>query len=210
MKLLLENWRNFLNEKKWSDYDAPKGQWVEVPAEDIRQAAMDRGGEINIADEIQQLVDIAYKSIGGHLKLKSASDLPGKYTDWLVIDIDDDPEPDATKFSKGNKMSGGGHDGTRAAIDAYLAKTAELLNKSGFYGELSKGAAHIMIKYHNVPFVPTQEGVEIILGGPVNWLGEHPQGKYPGYDGWYTREIGGSDQLKIMLGRPAGVEVVKP
>ena len=210
MKLLLENWRNFLNEKKWSDYDAPKGQWFEVPVEDIRQAAMDRGGEINIADEIHQLVDTAYKNIGGHLKLKSVGDLPGKYTDWLVIDIDNDPEPDATKFSKGKKMSGAGHDGTRAAINAYLRKTAEMLYETGFYGELSKGIAHIMIKYHNVPFVTNQADVEKVLGSPVQWLGPHPEGKYPGYDGWYTRDIGGSDQMKIMLGRPAGVEVDKP
>ena len=210
MKLLLESWRKFLNEKKWEDYDVPKDEWFNVPHEDIRQAAMDRGGEVNIADELHDLIDTAYKNIGGHLKLQSVEEMPADYTDWLAVDLDDDPEPDATRFSKGPKMSGSGHDGTRAAIDAYLAKTAELLKEEGFYGEMSKAIAHIMIKYHNVPFVPAQEDVEKVLGKPVEWLGPHPEGKYPGYDGWYIRDIAGSNQMKIMVGNPIGIETVQP
>ena len=210
MKLLFESWRKFLKEKKWEDYEAPKGEWIDVPLEDIKQGAIERGGEVNIADELHDLIDTAYKNIGGHLKLQSVEEMPADYTDWLAVDLDDDPEPDATRFSKGPKMSGSGHDGTRAAIDAYLAKTAELLKEEGFYGEMSKAIAHIMIKYHNVPFVPAQEDVEKVLGKPVEWLGPHPEGKYPGYDGWYIRDIAGSRQMKIMVGNPIGIETVQP
>ena len=210
MKLLLENWRKFLNEKKWEDYEVPKDEWFDIPLEDIKQGAIERGGEINIADELYSLIDTAYSKIGGHLKLPNVEALPGKYTDWIAVDLDDDPEPDATRFSKGPKMSGSGHDGTRKGIDAYLAKTAQLLKTQGFYGEMSKGIAHIMIKYHNVPFVPSQEDVEKVLGEPVEWLGPHPDGKYVGYDGWYIREIGGHDEMKIMVGRPIGIEVLQP
>ena len=160
MKLLLENWRKFLNEKKWEDYEVPKDEWFDIPLEDIKQGAIERGGEINIADELYSLIDTAYSKIGGHLKLPNVETLPGKYTDWIAVDLDDDPEPDATRFSKGPKMSGSGHDGTRKGIDAYLAKTAQLLKTQGCYGEMSKGIAHIRIKYHNVPFVPSQEDVE--------------------------------------------------
>jgi len=210
MKLLIENWRKFLSEKKWEDYDVPKDEWFKVPLEDIRQAAMERGGQVNIADELHHLIDNAYKKIGGHLKLQNVEDMPEDYTDWLAVDLDDDPEPDALRFSSGQKMSGSGHDGTRKAIDAYLAKTAALLKEEGFYGEMSKAIAHIMIKYHNVPFVPSHEDVEKVLGKSVEWLGQHPEGKYPGYDGWYERDIGGSQQMKIMVGNPIGIETVQP
>jgi hypothetical protein len=208
VKLLFENWRHYLNEKRWADYDLDKGQWHEVPLEDIKTAADERGGEINLADELYQLIDTAYKSIGGHFKFKSASDLPSNYPEWLAVDIDDDPGPDALRTSRdtpgGKKIAASGHDGTRPAIDAYLAKTAELLNQTGYFGEMSKAIAHIMITRYKVPFVDNKETVEKALDKPVEWVGEHPEGKYPGYDGWYTREFTGAEaaEKKIMLGRP--------
>jgi len=207
MKCLFENWRKYLNEMKWEDYDVPKDKWFDVPLGDIKQAAMERGGEINIADELHRLIDTAYKNIGGHINLQSVEDMPEDYTDWLAIDVDDDPDPDALRFSKGKKMAGSGHDGTQKAIDAYLAKTSELLKTEGYYGEMSKAIAHIMITRHNVPFVPSHEDVEKALGKKVEWIGPHPEGKYPGYDGWYTRGIGGGNQqMKILLGNPIGIQ----
>jgi len=210
MKKLLTEWRKYINEKKWSDYDAPKGQWLDVPIEDIASAARDRGGEINLADELYTLINTAYKKIGGHLNIRSASDLPGKYDDYIAVDIDSDPEPDALRVSSnkatGKKMTVSGHDGSRAAINAYLNKSAELLNVSGYYAEMSKGIAHIMIMRHGVPFVNNKEDVQKVLGKEIAWLGGHPEGKYPGYDGWYSRAIGDSREIKILLGRPSGIK----
>ena len=71
MKLLFENWRKYVNEAKWEDYDIPKGRWEDIPLEDIKQAAIERGGEINIADELFSLIDTAYDYIGGHINLQS-------------------------------------------------------------------------------------------------------------------------------------------
>ena len=66
-----------------------------------------------------------------------------------------------------------------------------------------------MIKYHNVPFVNNQEDVEKVLGKTVEWTGPHPEGKYPGYDGWYIRKIGGEHaDMKILVGRPIGIQGV--
>jgi hypothetical protein len=198
------------NEGKWSDYDASKGQWLDVPIEDIAAAARDRGGEINLADELYALIDTAYKKIGGHLRFKSASDLPHSYDDWVAVDFDNDPEPDALRVSTtkgpGKKMTAAGHDGSRQAINAYLTKTAELLAQGGYYSEMSKGIAHIMITRHGVPFVNNKEDVQKVLGKEISWLGEHPEGKYPGYDGWYSRGIGGGQETKILLGRPSGIK----
>ena len=208
MKLLFENWRKYLNEKRWADYGLDKGQWHEIPLEDIKAAADERGGELNLADELYQLIDTAYKSIGGHFKFKSPSDLPSNYPEWLAVDIDADPQPDALRINKdspgGTKLAASGHDGTRPAIDAYLTKTAELLNQPGYYSEMSKAIAHIMITRYKVPFVGDKESVEKALGKPVQWIGSHPDGKYAGYDGWYTREFTGAEdsEKKIMLGRP--------
>ena len=60
MKLILENWRQFLNEKKWEDYEVPKNQWFNVPLEDIKQSAAELGGEITIADELHHLIDLKF------------------------------------------------------------------------------------------------------------------------------------------------------
>ena len=70
---------------------------------------------------------------------------------------------------------------------------------------MSKGLAHVMLKYFNAPYVDDPEVVQRVLGPekPIQWLGEHPEGKYPGINGWYTRTISGHEnELKIMLGNP--------
>jgi len=204
---LFENWRSFLSEKKWEDYGAPKNSWKKIPTEDIK---VSESGEVTIADELYKLIDTAYAGIGGHFDFQTPGDLPADYTDWIASDIDADPGPDVLRVSKkkgsGYKMSAAGHDGTRKAIDAYVAKTAELLKSKGYFGEMSKGIAHVMITRHQVPFVGNKEDVEQVLGKEIRWIGEHPKGKYPGYDGWYERAIGGEHvDMKIMLGQPEGL-----
>ena len=180
MKLILENWRRYLNEKRWQHYAVAKGVWGNVPLEDIQ---ISETGEITVADELYRLIDNAYAKIGGHFDFQSASDLPADYTDWLAADLDGDPEPDVLRVSKdgthGQKMAAAGHDGSRHAVDTYLAKTADLLHARGHYGEMSKGIAHIMITRHGVPFVSNKEDVQKVLGKEITWLGKHPEGKYP-------------------------------
>ena len=220
MQNLFDNWRKFISEDRgpeeaseltrWEDYDAPKNKWYDVPVEDIELAAQAKGGEVTIASELYDLIDAAYAKIGGHFDFQKPSDLPDDYTDWSAIELDGDPQPDALRVAKkkghGLKMAAAGHDGSKEAIDAYLLKTAQLLNGTGYYGEMSKGIAHIMIKYHDVPFVNNKEDVEKVLGKSVEWVGEHPSGRYPNHPGWYVRNIGGKHRdMKILLGRPSGV-----
>ena len=49
------------------------------------------------ADDIFNLIDTAYKPIGGNPNYKSSSDVVGSERDanYMVIDLDDDPEFDA-------------------------------------------------------------------------------------------------------------------
>jgi len=158
MKPLFENWRKFvkeekddprmkkylkdhpymepdgLQEKKWEDYEVAREEWFSVPVEDIRQAASEQGGDVNIAGELFDLINTAYKSIGGHLKIQSPQDLPGKYDNYLAADIDGDLDPDVLRITKGKKLAAGGHDGSKKAIKKYLDKTAEMFFENGFYG----------------------------------------------------------------------------
>lgn len=202
-----KNWLNFLSEKKWADYEFEKDSWEELSPAEI-EAARDPV-EVDIPEEFIDLINKAYEKIGGNFDYKTPEDIPGDADIWIGTDIDDDPEPDALRIAKtkpaGVKLSASGHDGTRAGIDAYKAKTAEMLKKPGHYAEMSKGIAHVMLKYHGIRHVDDPEVVQATLGPskPIKWLGAHPEGKYPGIEGWYTRTISGNeDELKIMLGDP--------
>ena len=97
-----------------------------------------------------------------------------------------------------------GHDGSEAAIQTYLENTAEELLNGGI-AEMSGKIAHIMITRHGVPAVTSKEDVESMLGKSVDWIGRHPEEKYANrygedYEGWYSRNIGGSGHMKILLG----------
>ena len=207
MKLILENWRKYINEKKWEDFDKPKGEWSELSSDEIESAKDPTN--VDVSEELFHLISTAYAGIGGNYDYRNPGDVPGDADYWAAIDIDDDPEPDALKVGKtkefGLKSTAGGHDGTPEGKSAYTQKMGDLLNTSGNYGEFSKGLAHIMLKYFNTPHIDDPETVQKVLGPskPIEWFGAHPKGKYPGVDGWYTRTIKGNPgELKIMLGKP--------
>ena len=205
MKLLFENWRQFLTEKKWEDFDHPKGQWADVSPDDIKSSQDPIN--VDLSDELFDLIDNAYEEIGGHFDFQNSGDLPADHDDWLALDWDEDPEPDALRIGRhkpaGIKMTGAGHDGKSQSKRAYIEKTLELLKSPGYYAEMSKAIAHIMITRYKAPVVVDEATVRKVLGKEITWIGPHPEGKYPGFDGWYEREIGGEHlHMKIMLGKP--------
>ena len=201
-----------INEKKWSDFNAPKGKDVDLTPDDFKDD--DPNGERDLDDEIFDLIQTAYADVElepgqyGNAKVRSPSDLPAGYTVMQAADIDDDPEPD---FFRGGKMRNGryklgivGHDGSKAAIQKYLDQSAEKL-KAGAIAEMSGAIAHIMITRHGVPAVTSKEEVEAMLGKPVDWIGRHPEEKRAerygkDHEGWYSRDIGGTAHMKILLG----------
>ena len=75
---------------------------------------------------------------------------------------------------------------------------------------MSDAMSHIMIKYYNAPFVDNEEDVQKVLGKEIEWIGPHPEGKYPKHPGWYKRKLGGNMHMKILLGRPNGVKINQP
>jgi hypothetical protein len=210
-----------IHEKRWVDFNAPKGVVVDLHPEDFDEDECLEEPcppEVrDLDDEIFDLIQTAYASVPlgdgrfGNIKVQSPSDLPAGYTIMKAVDIDDDPEPDVFR---GGKMRAGryklgitGHDGSDAAIQRYLDMSAEeLLN--GAIAEMSGKIATIMITRYSIPAVTTQEEVEAMLGKPVDWVGRHPVEKWaqkygPEYEGFYTRGISGAapgEHMKILLG----------
>lgn len=206
-----------ISEKKWADFEAPKGKTIEIDPEDFEKVSCDDPPcpeDRDLDDEIFDLIQNAYAEVElepgkfGNAKVRNPSDLPAGYTIMRAADIDGDPEPD---YFRGMKMRRGklklgivGHDGTSQAIQKYLDETAQMLLDGGI-AEMSGKIAHIMITRYNVPAVTGHESVEGMLGKTVSWVGAHPEDKYadrygPDYEGWYTRSIGGASHMKILLG----------
>lgn len=175
------------------------GKWIE-----LGRAELEANPEM--AREILNLVNTAYAPIGGHVKFGSAADITRNASYWIAADVDDDPDPDAVSLGKrtryGVKSVGMGHDGSTPAKRFVLQRKATDMGKRGNYGEMSGAIAHIMLTRHGAPTVNDQETVERILGKPVEWIGLHPDGKYPNNPGWYRRVIAGKPHTKIMVGLP--------
>ena len=219
MRLLRKYIRTILLEKRWADFNAPKGSVISLQPSDFKH---EEGEEISpdeeisrdLSDEIFDLIQTAYADVElepgvfGNAKVRSPSDLPAGYTVMHAADIDKDPEPD---YFYGGKMRGQryklgivGHDGSRAAINKYLEEAARQLRGGGI-AEMSGAIAHIMITRYGIPAVTDKAAVEAMLGKPVEWIGKHPDEKSASrygsrYEGWYNRNIGGSSHMKILLG----------
>lgn len=166
-----------------------------------------------LADEFFDLIQVAYSTLGGHAKVKSADDVfsDPKWTFWQGVDLHDSPDLDLiiwgqhTKY--GIKFSGVGHDGKRDSTREYLDHKGGVLNKKGFYGEVSGKLADIMMLKYNVDSIDSEKDVKKLLGGrDITWHGEHPENPSSPGKGWYTRILGGTEHTKIMIGNPKGIK----
>lgn len=154
-------------------------------------------------DDVFDLIDKSYAPIGGNLKVSKASDVGSEYSDWVVADIDDDPEPDVFvggKKKRGMKAGAFATDGTPAAKSKLSAIQKDLLSL-GWWTEVSGAPAHILINKLGMKPLDDEKKVRALLGDKqITWHGAHPEGKFPGTSGWYTRDIGGHAHAKIILG----------
>ncbi len=95
------------------------------------------------------------------------------------------------KRPAGSKELAMGHDGTKPAKSAAVNRWKTDLKANGFYAELSGRLLDIMLSAGVKP-VLDGELIQKILGKPVTM---HD-------DGTYTRNIGGSNHRKMLVGRP--------
>jgi len=168
--------------------ELPKDKWVDLPSDQKAEYAKD----------IFDLINTAYAPIGGNLNYKSAADVLGAEADadYEVINIDDDPEPDALISYKekeaGKKLTAMGHDGQSASKSKSLNYMADLLKKPGYYLEVSGKLQDILLA-KGAPVVKDQELIQKVLKGKKLEFNE---------DGTYQRFIGGEKHTKTLLGKP--------
>jgi hypothetical protein len=196
---------SFLREFNFADLHPQTGQWTSIPTSVLKHAQHEP--HVNIDDELYDLLAKSYAYIDGHVDFKQPSDLPANHTIWYAMDIDGNKTPDVLKFGKqtahGIKWTGGASDGSPAAKQKYVDTTVTALKTPGNYAEMSDAIMHIMITRYHIPCVSSEAEVEQIIGKDVRWIGAHPDGKYPGYNGFYERTLGGAKHLKILLGLPS-------
>lgn len=167
--------------------DLQKDKWIVASDSDLKQ----------FANDIYLMIKNTYAGIGGHPNFKSPSDInKSDANHWELIDLDDDPEPDAVSGAKlkpsGTKYVVGANDGSSAAKREYIKSRITKLKKNGNYVEASHKLHDILVS-GGVPVVTDPEVIQKVMKGKeLKFLG----------DGWYERKIGGSTLKKRLLGRP--------
>lgn len=170
---------------------------------DITLSSTDKVAK-QISPSIFDMVLSSYAKVGGNAKIKKPTDLTSEYERWIVADVDQDDNPDV--FVGGNQRNGKmkmgifATDGSQRAKE-YLNLLQKRLYEKGWFAEVSDAPAHIAINKLGVPTVSDEEKVRELLGDKeITWHGEHPENKFPGTYGWYSRDIGGEDHIKIIVG----------
>ena len=193
-------WDEGLNEAYADHYGKHHGKWVELSHDDIAENP-------EIYDEIFSIIDQSYAYIGGHANYRSARDIGASdVAVFALIDLDDDREVDAVRMNKrtefGLKSVASATDGSPEAKSKLKDRIGKELTSRGYYAEVSDAAAAVALK-KGAPPISDERVVRKVLGGKdIEWHGEHPDGKFPGTEGWYTRAIGGVPHTKIMVGLP--------
>jgi hypothetical protein len=206
------DWRRKFREDFASSFPNSKRTWVSIEKSHIIE-------DPDLAQQIFDLIDDAYKGIGGNANIRSKHDLTSEFLkgDLSVvkaIDLDDDSDPDAVigykRTDKGNKAvlsaaKGSSEEAKKLLID----KKKEEFNKGDAYGEVSGPLAKKLIDA-TVPVIEDEETVRSMLPGKnIIWHGEHPElatlppkiaATFGKHKGWYTRLIGGHPHTKLMIG----------
>jgi hypothetical protein len=182
------NLRKFFKNQYLKEAELPKGKWVGLNDKETEEEK----------DTIFDLINNAYAQIGGHPNYNSPDNVTGSEgnADYVVIDLDDDPEIDAVSVSKekpaGTKYVATGHDGSRAAKSAMINHKAKNLKSSGYFIEVSGKIKDILVA-KGVPVITDKETIERVMKGKDIKLND---------DGSYERSIGGQKHTKILLGNP--------
>jgi hypothetical protein len=168
--------------------ELPKGQWVDLSSDE----------KVEYAKDIFDLINTAYAPIGGNINYKSAADVLGAESDadYEVVNIDDDPEPEALISYKekgsGKKLTALGHDGSPEAKSKSLNRMVALLKEPGYYLEVSGKLQDILLA-KGAPVVKDKDLIQKVLKGKKLEFNE---------DGTYQRFIGGEKHTKTLLGKP--------
>lgn len=165
-----------------------KNQWVGIPSNKL----------IKFSDDMISLVQKAYEKTSEGSFINTTDDV--ERSNWQAIDVDKDPESDATIFYrtaypgenfKTKKIQGIGHDGSRVAINAALNKLVALLNSSGWWIEASGALEHILYK-NNVKYITDIDDLTSIF----------PDAKFIDDRGKYNRTANNKTITETIFGNP--------
>ena len=167
----------------------------------------------NIKELEDSLVDMlqgSYQFMGGWKGLETPEALKKRFTNFYLIDIDDDPEPDAgiyyTDWDGSRKASAIVSDETSDGKSAVRKLMKDFFTKSGSWIEVSGAPANIAIKKLGLDFVSSEKEIRSLLNKlpqeDIEFKGKHPDPSVDYGDGWYTRTIGDKRVTKIIVGKP--------
>jgi hypothetical protein len=160
MKLLLENWRKYLNEE-----DLPPGEWVEIDLATLEPEKLER---------VWTMYSNTYLNMGMDLSASGASGLM-KYKGVFLIDVDSPPDGISDAFilykptSFGNKIALLGTcqvedcKAKRDAARSVVKKMFELLKGGGYFIEAGMKIEEIL-KKSDVPYVCDEEAIRAFTG----------------------------------------------
>ena len=161
-----------------------KNQFVELSKEDLA----------DLSNEIINLINNAYKNIGGNFEFKEPNDLLNTdLTYWVGSDSDEDPYSDSviggkeTKF--GTKLTTMGQDGQMQSKADVLQKLRNLLSTKGFYIECDS----FILSRVGLPPITDEETVKNVIGKNDIVFNS---------DGSYQRSIKGHISTKYLIGIP--------
>ena len=122
-------------ERSKSDRAASRSSMLGVKNRDVNVVGGSKLAQ-KIEPELVDMVVNAYASSGGNPKISNPGDLSKEYPNWVVADVDDDPEPDVvvagrqSEFGPGMKIGASATDGSPAA-KAYMTQLKKRLLTTG-------------------------------------------------------------------------------
>lgn len=168
------------------EIELPKNEWVPIPTSELK----------DYENEILNLIQNAYKPIGGNPNFKNKQDVTSQGADYEVINLDDDEDIEGVSVSKqrpgGEKSVALGHDGSKDAKSAIIKRKVQKLKQQGHYIEASGKMAEILIG-KGVTVVTDPKVISKALKGKDIKMND---------DGTYQRYLGGKLHTKMMLGKP--------
>jgi hypothetical protein len=188
-----------MDEKSGEILDPKRNQWVEINPKEHPE----------LSKEFFDLISTAYSEIGGHAKIKKPEDVfaDKDWNFWSGVDIHGSPDLDLIVFGQktkyGIKFSGVGHDGQKDTKKVYLEHKAKDLSKIGYYSEVSGKLAQILINKYHINVINDKDEIKKLMPGKdIMFYGKHPTDPDMLGDGWYGRDIGGKEHIKLMVGKP--------
>ncbi len=177
---------------------------------DVVNVSTDNDIARTVAPDVSDLVNKTYGGMGGFPGADTPEGVLNRFTDFYLSDVDEDPEPDAgilyTDWKGSKKASALVTDGGPESKLKLRDMMNSFFNQNGSWIEVSGAPANILVSKMGMPTVDDEETVRKLLPQikDLRWHGKHPEGIAYG-NGWYTRNIAGHDETKIIVGNPPGV-----